>query len=307
MTRDRVDRTGEMGTFLSVVREGSLSAAGRALDLTPSAVSRVIARLESRLGVKLIVTTTRSLRLTAEGEAFARSARRILDDITEAEEAVASQGAPRGKVRISMSVAHGRLILVPIVADFAAHYPGISVDMELSDELSDVVGGKVDIAIRSGPLADSPLTARRLGDAGRVVVASPAYLARAGTPRAPHDLAGHNCLDFSFRRAEPGWPFREGDRDYLLPVSGNITSNNGEALVQLAKDGRGITRVGEFHVREEIADGRLVPVLERFNPGDREAINALFVGGAGMPARVRALVDFLVSRMDEIRQRSKKE
>jgi DNA-binding transcriptional LysR family regulator len=150
---------------------------------------------------------------------------------------------------------------------------------------------------RFGPLADSPLTARRLGETGRMIVASPAYLARAGTPRVPGDLAGHNCLDFNFRRIEPGWPFREDGRDHLLAVRGNIAANNGETLVQLALQGIGVTRVGTFHISEDLAAGRLVPLLEAYNPQDREAIHAVFVGGPAMPARIRVLVDFLAERM----------
>lgn len=297
MERDGVDRTGEMAAFVAVACEGSLSAAARALDLTPSAVSRILARLEARLGVQLVVRTTRSLRLTAEGEAYARSARRILDDIAEAEETIADRGCPRGRVRVSISAAHGRLTLVPLLAEFVKLHPGIKLDVEVSDELADIMGGKVDLAIRSGPLADSPLTARRLGETGRVVVASPAYLEREGTPQTPNELAGHNCLDFSFARAEPGWPFREDGRTYVLPVDGNMKANSGDTLVQLALEGHGITRVGAFHVAEHLAQGRLVTVLDAFNPQDREALHAVFVGGALMPARLRVLVDFLAARM----------
>ncbi len=297
MERDGIDRTGEMVTFVTVVREGSLSAAARALGLTPSAVSRIVARIEARLGVQLIVRTTRSFRLTAEGEAYARSARRILDDIAESESAIADQANPRGRVRISMAAAHGRLVIIPLIAEFVGRYPGITVDMELSDELADIAGGRVDVAIRFGPLADSPLTALRLSDTGRSVVASPDYLAREGVPQEPADLARHNCLDFGFRRAEPGWPFRDGERDYLMAVTGNMTANNGETLVQLALDGHGITRVGNFHIAEELASGQLVALLDAYNPQDREAIHAVFVGGTAMPARVRVLVDFLAERM----------
>lgn len=302
MERDGIDRTGEMATFVTVATEGSLSAAARVLDLTPSAVSRIVAKLEGRLGVRLIVRTTRSFRLTAEGEAYARSSRRILADIAESERAVANQGSPRGRVRISMSAAHGRMVVVPLLAEFVAKYPDIVVDMDLSDELADILGGGADLAIRFGPLADSPLTARRLGSSGRSVVASPAYLASKGTPRTPADLAAHNCLNFSFRRIEAGWPFRDrdrgdGDREYLLPVSGNMYANNGETLVQLARDGHGITRVGNFHIQEELADGRLVSILDAYNPQDREAVHAVFVGGTAMPTRVRVLVDFLAERM----------
>jgi DNA-binding transcriptional LysR family regulator len=129
------------------------------------------------------------------------------------------------------------------------------------------------------------------------VIASPDYLSRMGTPQTPADLLRHNCLDFGFRRSEPGWPFRDGERQYLLPVKGNMTTNNGETLVQLARDGHGITRVGNFHIQEELASGRLVTLLDEYNPQDREAIHAVFVGGSAMPARVRVLVDYLAERL----------
>ncbi len=294
---DRIDHTGEMAAFVAVAREKSLSGAARSLDLTPSAVSRIVTRIEARLGVQLIVRTTRSLRLTAEGEIYARAARRILADIAETETAIADQASPRGRVRISMASAHGRLVVVPLLGEFVARYPGISIDIDLSDQIADILGGRADIAIRFGPHSDSPLTARRLGDTGRTVVASPAYLARAGLPQTPADLAGHNCLDFSFRRAEAGWPFRVDGHDIMVAIGGNMTANNGETLVQLAIDGVGITRVGNFHIGEDLAAGRLVPLLEAFNPHDREAINAVFVGGPTMPARVRVLVDFLAEKL----------
>ncbi|WP_342109904.1 LysR family transcriptional regulator [Methylobacterium sp. SI9] len=294
---DRTDRAGEMAVFVAVAEAGSLSEAARRLGLTPSAVSRIVARIEARLGVQLLVRTTRTLRLTAEGETYGRAARRILADLDETEAALADRGCPRGRVRVSAATAHGRLVIVPLLADFVARYPGITVEIDLSDELADVLGGRADVAIRFGPLADSPLTARRLGETGRTVVAAPAYLARAGTPRLPADLARHNCLDFTFRRTEPGWPFREDGRDVVLPVAGSIAANNGETLVQLAIRGVGITRVGNFHIVDELASGRLVPLLEPFNPQDREAIHAVFVGGPAMPARVRVLVDFLVEGM----------
>ncbi|MCJ2116819.1 LysR family transcriptional regulator [Methylobacterium sp. J-001] len=297
MLRDRADRAGDMAVFVAVAEAGSLSGAARRLGLTPSAVSRVVARIEARLGVQLLVRTTRTLRLTAEGETYGRAARRILADLAETETALSDRGCPRGRVRVSAATAHGRLVIVPLLGAFAARHPGIVVEIDLSDEIADVLGGRADIGIRFGPLADSPLTARRLGETGRTVVAAPAYLDRAGTPRRPADLAEHNCLDFTFRRSEPGWPFREAGRDFILPVRGTIAANNGETLVQLALGGVGITRVGTFHIADDLAAGRLVPLLEPFNPQDREAIHAVFVGGAGLPARVRVLVDFLAERM----------
>ncbi|BBK33493.1 transcriptional regulator [Allostella humosa] len=286
-----------MEVFDAVVRAGSLSAAGRALGLTPSAVSRIVSRIETRLGVRLIVRTTRALRLTPEGEAYHLAARRILGDLAESESAIAYQAAPRGRLRVSVGLAYGRLTIVPLLAGFVARYPGIVVEINLSDELVDMLAGQADVAIRFGPLTDSPLTARRLGTNGRTIVASPDYLARAGTPQVPDDLLAHNCLNFSFRRADPAWPFRHQGRDYVLSVGGNIEANNGETLVQLAQQGVGIARVGSFHVDDDIAAGRLVRLLDAFNPGDTEDVHALFVGGASMPRRIRVFVDYLVERL----------
>lgn len=296
-TPARADRARELEIFAAVVAAGSFSAAGRTLHLTPSAVSRTIDRIEARLGVRLLLRTTRTLALTAEGHAYVGAARRILTDLDDVEQAIADQGAPRGRLRVSAALSHGRLCIVPLLGAFARRYPHILVDISLSDAIVDIAAGQADVSIRFGPLADSPLAARKLGESRRVIVASPDYLALHGAPVVPEDLHHHNCLNFNFRRAEPVWPFRKDGRDYALTVKGGIEANNGETLGQLAIDGVGITRVGAFSVVDEIASGRLVPLLENYNPGDVEMIHAVFVGGANMPARVRVFVDFLVERL----------
>ncbi|HEY0315562.1 MAG TPA: LysR substrate-binding domain-containing protein [Sphingomonas sp.] len=291
------DRARSLEIFSAVVDAGSFSAAGRLLDLTPSAVSRTIDRIEVRLGVRLLLRSTRTLALTAEGQAYLQAARRILSDLDDAEQQIADQGAPRGRLRVTAALSHGRLCVVPLLDRFAGLYPHILVDIALSDALVDVVGGQADVAIRFGPLVDSALTARKIGETRRVIVASPDYLARRGTPRVPEDLHGHNCLNFNFRRAEPTWPFRRDGQEFALSVRGNMEANNGETLGQLAALGVGVTRVGAFSVAGDIVDGRLVPLLEEFNPGDVEPIHAVFVGGANVPARVRAFVDFLAGNL----------
>lgn len=291
------DRAREMEVFAAAADAGGLSAAGRALHLTPSAVSRTVDRIEARLGVRLMLRTTRRLTLTAEGLAYLGAARRILADLNDAEQAVADQGAPRGRLRVSAALAHGRMVIVPLMKEFIARYPHILIDINLTDAVVDVAAGQADVAIRFGLLADSALTARKLGDTGRVVVASPDYLARRGVPQAPEDLLGHDCLNFNFRRAEPVWPFRRDGVDFALTVTGPVEANNGETLTQLARDGVGITRVGAFSAEDDIREGGLVPLLEPFNPGDREPIHAVFVGGANTPARVRVFVDFLAERL----------
>ena len=261
------DRARDLELFAAIVRRGSFSAAGRALGLTPSAVSRTIDRLEARLGVRLMLRTTRTLTLTAEGQAYLGAARRILADLDDAEREIADQGAPRGRLRVSAALAHGRQCIVPLLGEFAALYPHILVDISLTDAIADIPGGQADVAIRFGVLADSPLTARRVGQTGRTIVASPEYLARRGTPQVPEDLHNHNCLNFNFRRTEPVWPFRKEGRDYALTVHGNIEANNGETLGQLAIAGVGITRVGNFSVAEDLAAGPGIPLQSAIIPG----------------------------------------
>lgn len=291
------DRARALALFTTVVDHGSFSAAGRVLDLSPSAVSRAIDRIEERLGVRLLLRSTRALSPTAEGQAYLQAARRILLDLDEAEQQIADQGAPRGRLRISAALSHGRLCIVPLLGDFAALYPHILIDIALTDTLIDISAGKADVAVRFGPLADSTLTARKLGETRRVIVASPDYLDRKGTPLVPEDLHHHECLNFNFRRAEPVWPFRRDGMDFALSVKGSIEANNGETLGQLAANGAGIARVGAFSVVDEIAQERLVPILEDYNPGDVEQIHAVFVGGTNTPARVRAFVDFLADKL----------
>jgi len=299
MTTGSADRTRNLEVFCAVADAGSFSAAGRRLALTPSAVSRTLDRIEERLGARLLLRTTRALTLTAEGHAYLSAARRILADLDEAEEAIADQASPRGRIRVSAAISHGRFCIVPLLGEFVRRYPNILVDINLSDAIVDVTAGQADVAVRGGPLSDSALTARRLSENGRTIVASPAYLARWGVPERPEDLHNHNCLNFSFRRAEPVWPFRQDGVDYALKVRGAIEANSAETLAQLAVDGVGIARIGNFSLGDAIAEGRLIPLLEPFNPGDKEVFHAVFIGGANMPARIRVFVDYLVERMSE--------
>jgi DNA-binding transcriptional LysR family regulator len=292
-----MDLAGDLELFTLVAEAGSFSAAGRRLNLAPSSIARVIDRIEARLGVRLLLRTTRSLTLTPEGATYLSSARRILADLRETEQLISDQSSPRGRLRVSISLLYGRMFLVPLLGGFIQRHPDILLEVNSTDTVVDIAAGQADVGVRLGPLPDGPLTARKLGETHKVIVASPSYLARRGTPMVPEDLHEHDCIGFNFKRATPTWPFRKEGRDYSLVIKGSVETNNGETQGQLAAEGVGIARVCAETVEDAIQAGQLVPLLEEFNPGDVEEIHAVFVGGAHTPARVRCFVDYLVASL----------
>jgi DNA-binding transcriptional LysR family regulator len=295
MSRLDVNRSGEMEVFTRVVELGGFSTAARAFRMTPSAVSKLVARLEARLGVRLINRSTRKLQLTPEGSAFYDRALRILDEISAAEREAAIGATPSGLLRVNTSVPFGLRLLLPLLPDFAKRYPDIKVEVVLTDLVVDLLEERADVAIRVGLMRESRLLARKLGESRMVVVAAPGYLKERGTPKTPDNLADHNLLRFGFAKWENGWPFKIGGETIAVMPSGNALVSDGEAMQHLAVAGMGLARLARFHVEADIKAGRLVPVLEAFNPGDIEPIHAVFVGHGGqLPARVRAFLDYLV-------------
>lgn len=296
-----LNRAGEMEVFVRAVELGSYSAAARSLGLTPSAVSKLVSRIENRLGARLVLRSTRKLQLTPEGEAYFDRAARIVADIDAAERAVTSGALePRGPLRINCNIPFGTHVVIPLLPDFLRRYPGMLVDLSLTDFMVDLVGERADVAIRTGHLRDSSLMARKLIESRRVVVGDPAYFTRHGTPRTPADLSGHNCLNFNFHRSLDGWPFlREpgSSETEMLAAAGNLKANNGETVRQLALAGLGIARLSAFHVGPDLAAGRLVAVLEGHNPGDLEPVHAVYIGHEHLSNRIRAFVDFLAERL----------
>lgn len=298
MPRIDVNRSGEMEAFVRVVERDGFSAAARALAMTPSAVSKLVTRLEARLGVQLVHRSTRKLQLTPEGQQFFDRSLRVLAEMDEAERCVAAGALPRGRVSINASVSFGHLVLVPLVARFLELHPQVTLDIALTDRVVDLMDERADIAIRWGRLPPSDLIARRLADTGQAIVASPDYLARHGTPRRPQDLDAHNRLGWTYRRSVPDWPLRVGGKLVDVPVAGRVRASDGETLRQLALAGLGLARLSLYHIHDDLIAGRLVPVLEAFNPHDLEPIHAVYLGKAGrLPARVRAVLDFLVAEV----------
>ncbi|GAA4159311.1 LysR substrate-binding domain-containing protein [Shinella granuli] len=297
------NRTGEMEVFVSAAELQSFSAAGRRLKLSPSAVSKLVTRIEDRLGTRLFVRSTRMMTLTPEGEVYLARARRILADIAETEQIVASGGkvVPRGLLRVNSSVGFGERHLLPLIPAFLELYPEVRLDISLTDGIIGLIEERTDIAIRSGAMDDSSLKARKLLESRRVIVGSPAYLEAKGMPKTPQDLASHNCFSFNFRRTLNEWPFRNpGTSDvYRIHVAGNTAVNSGMIMRQLCLAGSGLGRVGQFHVQPDIKAGRLIPLLEAFNPEDLEEIHAVFAGHEHLAARIRAFIDFLAQNLSK--------
>ena len=294
------DRTGEMGVFVRSVEGGGFTAAARALGLTPSAVSKVITRLETRLGVRLLNRTTRSLSLTAEGEQYYQRAQRILGEIEDAErEVTAGRVAPRGVLRMHVSVAFGLNQLPPVLPQFLARYPQVELVMTVTDRVVDLVDEGVDLAVRLGRLPDSSLVARRICDIERVICAAPGYLRKHGTPRQPEDLLKHNCLRLSEQPRLSFWPFDDpaapqGVR--TIEVRGNFSATNAETLVQMAVQGLGIVRLADLTVGPALQDGRLVRVLDDVHHVEGVPMNALMQPGRHRQPKVAAMVDFLIEQ-----------
>lgn len=294
-----INRSGEMEVFTRVVNAGTFSEAARRLDMSPSAVSKLIARMETRLGARLLHRSTRRLELTAEGERFNNECLRILELIDSAERDIANVSKPSGLIQVNANLPFGLHCLLPLLPDFLAAFPDITLNVELTDTVVDLLERRADVAIRTGPMKESNLIQRRLGESRMITVASPGYIKRFGQPRTLDELPRHNRLGFGFHRHSQAWVFRgaEGQRIEIEP-KGNVLLSDGESMRQSALAGLGIARLANFHIKADIEAGRLVPLLEPFNSGETEAIHAVFIGpGQQLPHRVRVFIDFLLERI----------
>lgn len=283
-----------MTAFVRSVQLGGFSAAARALSLTPSAVSKLVTRLEAELGVRLLNRTTRKLSLTPEGAVYLERARRIVADIEEAEAEVAAyRRRPKGLLRLNVLVAFGRRQVIPALPRFLERYPDIEIDLELSDRRADLLA-EADLAIRLGDLGDAPLVARKICDVQRVICAAPSYLARRGTPRRPEDLLSHRCLSVSGFPELRRWPFETRQGRRVIEVSGNVTANGGEALLELAVLGVGIVRLLDFVSQPEIAKGTLQPLLLDSHAAEPIALHAVYAPGRHRSPKITAMAEFLL-------------
>jgi DNA-binding transcriptional LysR family regulator len=294
-----MDRIEDIEVFAEVAGQGSFTAAARRLNRSPTAITRAVAELEARLGVRLLNRTTRAVSLTDAGERFLLGARRVLADLAEIEQAAAGLGAaPRGELSVTAPILFGRLHVLPIVTEFLAQFPDVTVRLMLLDRPVDLVEEGIDAAVRIGALADSSAIATRLGHLHRVVVAAPGYLKRRGVPQQPDDIAAHDVIVFG-GVGGPQWAF--GGR--AVRVVPRLTVTTAEAAIDAVTSGIGITRVFSYQAVDALMRGDVTRILAEYE-GDEIPVHLLYPGGAHRPPKLRAFVDYaaprLRARLDEI-------
>lgn len=286
----------QLESFVAVATLGSLSAAARAEGVAPAMIGRRINALEERLGIKLLLRSTRRLSLTSEGEAFLEEAQRILRDLNETEARISQGGIdPSGHLRVTAPAGFGRRHVAPLLPAFIKRHPNMTISLDLSDRLVDLIEERYDCAIRIGDLDDSQIVGLRLADNKRVIVAAPEYLKVHGVPRLPGDLAQHNCLSFGNQGNQArGWLLRQDGEVRAIRVKGNMACSDGSVLHQWTLDGVGLAWRSLWEVREDLEAGRLVSVLDEY-AAPANGIFAMLPERRHLPLRVRAFVDMLKS------------
>lgn len=292
-----MDLLSHLRTFVDIVDHGSLAAVARHRGQSASTVTSALQRLEEHVGTRLIVRTTRSMALTVDGARFLADSRRILAEVDGALERVADRGPLAGPIRVSALNDFGRRTLAGLVDGFLRDHPGVHVELVLSDGLVDLIDDGFDLAVRTGPLADSRLTARLLQRSRRVIAASPAYWEAHGRPQHPRELSEHNCLVL----ARPGhpqrtWTFHDGEELLHVTVHGDRTANAGGLLRQWAVDGAGVLLKSDYDVREDIAAGRLQTALDDYTRAPVH-LYAVHPSGRQPSRRVAALIDYLATHL----------
>jgi DNA-binding transcriptional LysR family regulator len=293
-----MDRLEAMTILLRVVEKGSFSAASRELGMPLATVSRKVNELESHLGTRLLVRTTRKLALTDAGVVYVASARRILEQLDETERIAAGEfNTPRGELILTAPVLFGRLHILPVVTDFLAAYPKINVRLLLSDRNLHLIDDHVDLAARIGPLPDSSIVATRIGAMRTVVCASPTLIAGHGMPKNPDDLATLPCVNFDFQPAS-AWPFRlQGAKGITdVPIRPRLSVSTAEAAVWAAAQGVGVTRVLHYQCADAVHDGLLRIILADFEV-EPLPVHLIHAGRGALPSKMRAFLDFAASRL----------
>jgi DNA-binding transcriptional LysR family regulator len=292
-----MDRLEAMSVFTAVAEAQGFSAASRRLGVPLATVSRKVSELEESLGVQLLARSTRRVSLTDTGRQYFEACRRILDDVAEAERAASGEyRSPRGELIITTPIVFGRLHIVPLVTAFLDAYRDVDVQMMLVDRVVDLLDEHIDLALRIGELPDSSMIAVRIGSIGRIVCASPAYLAAHGPPMHPRELAGHDAVTFAGLSSPKEWSFRVGGETRRFPVRSRLTVNTAEAALEAAMAGAGLTRVMSYQAAPALRDGSLVLVLRDYEP-EPNPISLVYPSGRLVPLKLRAFLDFAVPRL----------
>jgi DNA-binding transcriptional LysR family regulator len=292
-----MDRIGSVAVFVEVAERRSFAEAARRLGRSPTAITRAIGELEARLGVRLLNRTTRAVGVTEAGERFLAGARRVLADLDEIERAAVGEGtAPRGELRVTAPILFGRLHVSPIMIEFLERFPDVSVALSLIDRPVDLVEEGLDVAVRIGALAESSAIASRVGALHRIVVASPDYLARCGTPKAPAELGAHAIVAFSGMEGADRWVFRGQGGEASVAIRPRLVVTTAEAAVDAARAGFGVTRVLSYQAADDIARGSLRRLLQA-HEGAELPVHLLYPGGRHPPPKLRAFLDFAVPRL----------
>jgi LysR family transcriptional regulator, regulator for bpeEF and oprC len=292
-----VDAFGEIGVFVRVVEARSFTGAAKLLGLTASGVSRAISRLETRLGVRLLDRTTRSLGLTADGASYYERCSKILGELEEAHVALArTRGAPRGRLRVDAPTSLGGYVLGPAIPRFLAAYPELSLDLSARDHLIDPIAEGIDVVVRAADLRESELLHKKVGSMRLVLVASPRYLAARGRPKDPRDLRHHETIGFLSGPSALPWRFRTAGRDYTLPLTGRLHTNSAVTIRNAVVSGLGVAQLFEFHVRKEIAQGTLEVLMPDHELLSRP-IYALYARDKAALPKVRAFLAFLEEQL----------
>jgi DNA-binding transcriptional LysR family regulator len=293
-----MDRIETMQAFVTVADHKGFAPAARKLGLSASAVTRMVAALEERVGARLLQRTTRSVMLTDAGERFLERARRILADVEEAEGAVqAERTQPTGRLVVSAPLGFGRRHVTPLMSTYLKRYPDVAGDLRLSDRMVNLVEEGIDIAVRIGHLPDSSLVARAVGDMRRMVVASPDYLAAHGEPHHPSEIAAHRTVHFGALSAAPDWRFVEDGREVRVACAPRFTTNSADAAIYHAEQGGGLTRVLAYQAAEGLASGRLKAVLVDYEIAPLP-IHLVYPTSRLLSAKVRAFVDLVLHDCD---------
>lgn len=293
-----MDRLDELEIFIAILDSGSLAGAGRKLRRSPPAVTRALSALESRLGTRLVERTTRQLAPTEAGKRLAEQARRLLMDYDAAvrEDAAAPL---RGLLRVTAPAVFGRRHVTPVVNSYLDRYPAMQVELVLNDRNLDLIEEGLDVAVRIGPLPDAGMVARRVGEVRRMLVASPDYLARRGSPKSLAELARHDVIFSSGVAKAPEWRFRQGGRDRLVRLTPRLTVNEIEAVLLAVKAGRGLARVLSYQVAEDLASGALLRLWPELEPAPLP-VHVVVSSARHMAPKLRAFVDHAVAALGRL-------